>query len=173
MDQNTPTQKTAMVNIDAVEFSREIQHGDNFGARIAPIGIHLGAQKLGYNLTSVQPGKRAFPFHNHHNNEEMFFILEGTGTLRLGDRELPVRKGDVIACPSGGKENAHQLVNTGKVELRYLAVSTTLDPDVFQYPDSGKFGVAAGRKPGMPINETPFVGFFAEDQKLEYWDGEN
>lgn len=164
--------KPPIINIDSVSFSRESRHGDRFGARLAPIGVNLGATKLGYNLTEVEPGKRAFPLHNHHNNEEMFFILAGQGTLRLGDKEYPVREGDIIACPPGGKETAHQLVNTGSGVLRYLAVSTTLDPDVFQYPDSGKFGVAAGRKPGMPLSDTPFAGFFAEDQGLQYWDGE-
>jgi hypothetical protein len=34
-----------------------------------------------------------------HVNEEMAFILEGTGTLRAGDREFPIRAGDVISSP--------------------------------------------------------------------------
>jgi hypothetical protein len=34
------------------------------------------------------------------------------------------RSGDVIACPAGGRETAHQIINTGTDELRYLAVST-------------------------------------------------
>jgi uncharacterized cupin superfamily protein len=46
-----------------------------FEARLGDIGRRLGAQKLGYNLTVVPPGKRAFPFHNHHINEEMFVVV--------------------------------------------------------------------------------------------------
>ena len=97
---------------------------------------------LGYNITAVPPGKRAFPLHNHVVNEEMFFVLEGSGELRVGDATHPVRAGDIIACPPGGPETAHQLVNTGDAELKYLAVSTTLSPEVCDYPDSGKFGVS-------------------------------
>ena len=52
-----------------------------------------------YNLTVVPPGKTACPFHNHRVQEEMFFILEGTGLLRFGDREYPLRPHDVIAAP--------------------------------------------------------------------------
>src|SRR5262245_18324217 len=66
------------------------------GARLAPIGLRLGAQKLGYNVTALPPGKRAFPLHNHRVNEEMFFILEGEGEIRIGATRRPVRRGDFI-----------------------------------------------------------------------------
>jgi len=162
----------SVINLDELEFTRELRHGDRFEARIAPISLKIGARKLGYNLTTVPPGKRAFPFHNHHVNEEMFFILEGRGVLRFGDTEHPVRAGDFIACPPGGPEVAHQLVNNGDGELRYVALSTTLDTDVFQYPDSGKLGVVAGRAPGTRPEEAPFAGFYDEAARLGYWDGE-
>ena len=45
---------------------------------------------------------------------------------------------------------AHQLINTGGGELTYVAVSTMIDTDIFQYPDSGKFGAVGGRQPGRP-----------------------
>ena len=98
--------------------------------------------------------------HNHLNNEEMFFVLEGHGLLRFGDEEHPVRPGDCIACPPGGTDVAHQLVNTGATELKYLAISTTIDTDVFQYPDSGKFGAVSGREPGQPCARVAVHGLF-------------
>ena len=161
-----------ILNIADVVFTRELAHGDDFAARVAPISTAIGAKKLAYNITEVQPGKRAFPKHNHHVNEELFVILDGTGTLRWGDEELPVRKGDFICCPPGGPEVAHQLVNTGDEPLRYLALSTAEGTDVFQYPDSGKFGVVASRKPGTSPLEAPFAGFYVEDARVGYWDGE-
>src|SRR4051794_32934698 len=91
---------------------------ERFDGRSGLISARLGAQKLGYNLTSVPPGKRAFPFHNHRVNEEMFFILEGAGEVRIGEATYPIKSGDVIACPPGGKETAHQIINTGSVDLR-------------------------------------------------------
>lgn len=161
-----------VVNLSELTQARNLSHGDRFGARVFPISVALGARKLGYNLTVVEPGKRAFPFHNHHANEEMFFILEGEGQLRYGAEVHPVRAGDVIACVPGGPEHAHQLVNTGAGELRYLAVSTTLDTDIFQYPDSGKFGAVGGRLPGTRPQDATFAGFWSEDGRKEYWDGE-
>jgi uncharacterized cupin superfamily protein len=135
---------------------------ERFEARFGTVGAAIGAQKLGYNVTAVPPGKRAFPFHSHRVNEEMFFVLEGTGELRIGEARHPIRKGDFIACPPGGPETAHQIVNTGSVELRYLAVSTKMTPEIAEYPDSKKFGVL-----GEGIR---FVS--RADQSIDYWDGE-
>ena len=161
-----------IVNIDELETSHHLSHGDTFEAKLAPISARIGGAKLACNVTSVPAGKRAFPFHNHHVIEELFFILEGEGLLRLGDEEHPVRSGDFIACPAGGPEVAHQLTNTGSGELRYLALSTDNDTDVVQYPDSGKFGVVAGRGPGKMPTDAAFAGFYDEQQRLGYWDGE-
>jgi uncharacterized cupin superfamily protein len=140
---------------------------ERYDAKMGIIGARLGARKLGYNITAVPPGKRAFPAHNHHVNEEMFFILQGSGELRLGDAVHPLRSGDVIACPPGGKDTAHQIVNTGTEELRYLAVSTKEAPELVDYPDSGKFGILAER-PGTG-ERFAFIG--REDQSLDYWEG--
>lgn len=162
-----------IVHMDELEFSRDTRHGDRFEAKLAPVAPVIGARKLGYNVTSVPAGKRAFPFHNHHANEEMFFILEGEGMLRFGDAEYPVRKGHFICCPCGGPAVAHQLINTGAGELRYLAVSTMIDTDIFQYPDSGKFGAVGGRQPGRPLADATFTGkFVPEDADVDYWHGE-
>src|SRR5690242_3195816 len=100
-----------------------------FEARVGMIGPRIGAQKLGYNLTVLAPGKRAYPFHAHRVNEEMFFVVSGSGEVRIGKERYPIKAGDVIACPPGGAELAHQIVNTSQAELRYLAVSTKLSPD--------------------------------------------
>jgi len=112
-----------ILNIADVEF-RKVGHGSNFpGAEKAPekfsaqvgdIGRRLGAQKLGCNLTVVPPGKRAWPFHNHRVNEEMFVVLEGEGEVRIGAETFPINKGDVIAHPPGGPDTAHQIVNTSQ-----------------------------------------------------------
>ncbi len=135
------------------------------------IGPRVGAQKLGYNLTALAPGKRAFPRHNHRVNEEMFFVLSGEGEVRIGDRRYPIRAGDVIACPPGGPETAHQIVNTSQGELRYLAVSTKLTPEIAEYPDSGKFGLLA-EVPGPDGKPQPMRFLGRMDGSLGYWDGE-
>lgn len=145
---------------------------ERYDARMGMVGLRLGAQRLGYNITEVPPGKRAFPFHNHRVNEEMFFVLEGQGEARIGAQRYPIRTGDFICCTAGGPETAHQLINTGTVPLRYLAVSTRMTPEIAEYPDSGKFGILAEfpAGPGEPPRGFRYVG--REGESVGYWDGE-
>jgi uncharacterized cupin superfamily protein len=143
-----------------------------FEARIASIAAPLGATKLGCRLTVVPPGKKAFPHHVHHVNDELFVILGGEGTLRFGAEQYPVGSGDVIVCPAGGAERAHQLINTSTSDLRYLSISSLELPEVAEYPDSGKFGVysvtAAGASP--PGRRLVFLGRTASG--VDYFNGE-
>lgn len=166
-----------IINISDVElqprpaiFTATGSAAERFDARMGMIAPLIGAQKLGYNLTAVPPGKRAFPFHNHHVNEEMFFVIEGE--VRIGEAVYPIRTGDVVACPAGGTETAHQIINTGKVELKYLAVSTKLSPEIAEYPDSGKFGVLAEYPTGPASRPRGFRFVGRESLNLSYWDGE-
>lgn len=145
---------------------------DRYAASFARIGTRIGAKQLGYNVTAVPPGKRAFPAHSHAFNEEMFFVLQGTGEVHIGKDIHPLRTGDFLACPAGGPETAHQIVNTGTGELRYLAVSTMLSPEVCEYPHSGKFGVYAGM-PGSVDGKPRMLRYLGrEAQSTDYWDGE-
>jgi len=144
---------------------------DRYEPRMGAVGARIGAQKLGYNVTALAPGKRAFPFHNHRVNEEMFFVLEGTGEVRIGETVYPIRAGDIIACPPGGAEAAHQIRNSGDVELKYLAVSTKVLPEIAEYPDSGKFGILA-EFPGEPGEKPKSFRFVSrEGESDSYWDG--
>ena len=112
-----------VVNLGEVAFD-DVEENGRFTSRRARFSDAIGARKLGYNLTVLPPGKVQCPFHSHHGEEEMFLILEGEGELRFGAARYPLRPHDVIACPTGGAEVAHQIINTGTVPMRYLAVST-------------------------------------------------
>jgi uncharacterized cupin superfamily protein len=121
-------------------------NGKGFQAKVGRAGPMLGLKKLGCSLTVVPPGKRAWPFHRHHVMDELFYIVSGSGEVRLDDRTQPVRAGDLIASPAGAE--SHQIINTGASELRYLAISDIATVDIIEYPDSGKVGMAAGVKDG-------------------------
>jgi len=118
--------------------------GDHYESNCARLGPLLGAKDLGYSYDLVPPGKRSCPFHSHRGEEEMFFILKGTGTLRYGAESRKIRAGDVICCPTGGPETAHQIINDSDAELAYLSVSTMMAAEVCEYPDSQKIGAYGG-----------------------------
>lgn len=159
-----------ILNLADVELEVQ-QHGAAFQAQLGAISRKLGAKKLGYRLVVVPPGKKAWPYHAHHANEEMFLILEGEGTLRYAGATYPIRAGDVMAIPSG-PDTAHQIINTSKSDLRYLAVSTMVEPDVMEYPDSSKIVVFAGSAPGGDKAKRT-LSLVTQNSTVDYWDNES
>ncbi len=145
----------------------KVPEGSSFGGLRQRVGAAIGAKKLGYSLFTVPPGKAAFPFHLHHTNEEMIYILEGEATLRLGKEELAVSSGTFIVCPPG-QDYPHQLINSSKKELRYLVVSTMEYPDISEYPDSQKIGayVTSAAAGG-------FRALYKKETNVPYFDGES
>jgi mannose-6-phosphate isomerase-like protein (cupin superfamily) len=55
--------------------------------------------------------------HHHVRTEEIYYILEGRGEMRLGLERRKVSEGDAIAIPPG---QIHQITNTGTVTLKFL-----------------------------------------------------
>ncbi len=55
--------------------------------------------------------------HHHVETEEIYYILEGEGRMRVGDDERQVGPGDAVAIPPGAR---HTLANTGSGVLKLL-----------------------------------------------------
>ncbi|WP_180900707.1 cupin domain-containing protein [Martelella soudanensis] len=147
-------------------------HGETYEARLAAVAAPLGAKRLGARYVELPPGKKAWPFHCHHANDELFVILSGAGVLRYGGEEHGVSAGDVVVCPAGGVETAHQLRAEGAEPLRYLAISTMNEPDVLEYPDSGKVAVFAGSAPGGEKTARRLELTVKKNAAVGYWEGE-
>lgn len=147
--------------------------GSRYAASAGRIGGVLGMTGLGAQFIVVPPGKSAYPKHSHRNNEEMFIILEGSGRYHRGDESWDVKAGDVISAVAGDASTAHQLFNTGSGDLRYFAVSTRHDPDICEYPDSGKWMVAAAIPAGGGMADATFKLRGRDKPFLDYYDGED
>ena len=154
------------VNLGEVEFT-DIEENGYYTSKRAQFSAGIGARQLGYNLTELPPGKAQCPFHSHRLEEEMFLILEGEGELRFGDQRYKIRKFDVIACPTGGADVAHQIINTGSTTMRYLAVSNNAEVEICEYPDSDKIGLYAGA-PRTPVLRK----LFRAEAGVDYYDRE-
>jgi len=154
----------SVVNVDEVHPTEADQPGA-FGSTMRFMGQAAGSKQLGCRYYEVAPGKIAFPFHWHAGNEEALIVLSGTGTLRLGDAELPVRAGDYVALPVG-PAHAHQLRNTGTEPLRYYGLSTLKYPEVVLYPDSKKVGLMAF------IDGQVYRKVYREEDTCDYFDRE-
>ena len=123
-------------------------------------------RKLGLSVDTVPPGKQSCPYHFHHAQEEMFVVLEGTGTLRVAGELLPIVAGDVIFVPPG-PEYPHHILNTSDAPLKYLSISTKEWPEVCEYPDSGKLMAF-----GFVQDMATLRSIHKMDAGLDYWDGE-
>lgn len=160
-----------IISLDSLTLTRQ-SHGDRFDAAFASLTAGTGAQHLGARLVEVPPGKRAWPLHCHYNNDEIFVILSGSGQLREGSRTTPVSAGQVLVCPAGGPDAAHQLINDGTAPLRYLAVSSMREPDIMEYPDSSKLVAFAGAAPGGDKSKRRLSLTQYRGPEVDYWEGE-
>jgi len=139
----------------------KLDHG-GFAFTRKRLGAAAGSEKLGTSWFELQPGKKAFPFHYHLANEEAVFVLEGEGVLRLGDEEHNLRAGDYLAFPPGPP--GHQILNRSNAPLRYLALSTMIEPEVAVYPDSKKIGVLSRAQNLASVHK--------QDAAVDYYEGE-
>ena len=89
----------AAENINAQVISTGEMNGDALGPA-NPSGFRSKMFVSADGVTiSIQDGN--VPKHMHPNTNEMQFILEGTGTVWLGDKEVRVKPGDLIVIPKG------------------------------------------------------------------------
>jgi uncharacterized cupin superfamily protein len=106
------------------------------GAQVKRVGQAAGSVAAGLNHVTLPPGVGGAPAHCHALEEELFFVLAGTGTLTLGGDEHPLRAGDVVARPpSTGVCHA---IRAGDAGLEYLVYGTRVAGDSVYYPDAGK-----------------------------------
>jgi uncharacterized cupin superfamily protein len=128
-------------NIYDADFDEPRDTVEGFHAQRARLGYQLGTERVGLSLWLLPAGQAAYPYHFHLAEEEVLVLLEGDLALRTPDGWRRVRRGDVVRFPPGAA-GAHQLLNDGEQDARFLAVSTHGQPDVVLYPDEGKVGAA-------------------------------
>lgn len=68
----------------------------------------------------VPPGGSA-PFHIHHNEDEAWYVLEGTITFYVGDQTIHAKPGSFVYGPRGVR---HGFVVTGETPARTLVIAT-------------------------------------------------
>ncbi|HEY6883448.1 MAG TPA: cupin domain-containing protein [Nitrososphaeraceae archaeon] len=55
---------------------------------------------------------------DHNNHEEVFYIINGTGKIKIGNEEARLRDGDIIYIP---ENTTHCTINDGEEMLKFLA----------------------------------------------------
>ena len=127
-----------------------------------------GSEQTGLNWSRIAPGRTGPPPHCHSEEEEVFVVLEGEGTLELWPspvmekrgvtrEDVDVRPGHVVARPPGTKV-AHAF-RAGQDGLTMLVYGTRKPNDICYYPRSRKLYWRG-------------VGLIARVEALDYYDGE-
>ena len=76
----------------------------------------LGSKRLVGELLCYEPGQST-PLHQHPQQDECFFVVEGSGTLTAGETTKTIRATDLILVPA---QTQHSLVADGGSRLVLL-----------------------------------------------------
>ena len=152
-----------IVNVADVEVS--VRETETIGRRQRDLGRAAGSEDTGLRISEVSPGKLNVPPHCHSAEEEIFVVLEGTGSLLLwGDTTSPepteeheLHEGHVVSRRAGtGVAHAFRGGDEGMTILMY----GTRDPrDTCFYPRSNKVFLSG-------------IGIVARLEQVDFWDGE-
>ena len=152
----TRSARATIVALDDVP-AEDFTGGATSSPRAATSATRSGRARTGIGHLTVAPGAAQRPPHCHAAEEELFVVLDGDGTLLLGDDEHPVRAGSVVARPPG--TGVAHTFRAGDGGLTLLSFGTREPNDIAYYPRSGKVALRG-------IKARFFI------TQVEYWDGE-
>ena len=165
MTPNTPTTTTAAPRPHAV------RAGD--GERVWIVGDTLTftatADTTGDSLAMIvcdaAPGGGPPP-HIHENEDEAFYVLDGTFEILLGDRVVTARAGDFAFVPRG---TVHRFANAGDATGRILITFTPSGMEGF-FRAAGIPAAADGSPPPLGAGEISRTDAVAADYGLRIVD---
>lgn len=89
--------------------------------------------KCSANFVEVEPGKYAYGYHYHEENEEVFYIISGEASVKTEKGGIRLKAGDAVCFPAN-INGSHVISNPSKTEkLVYLDFGTANRPDVVHF----------------------------------------
>jgi uncharacterized cupin superfamily protein len=152
-------------NINDPLFDEPREH-PGFRCQRARLSRQAGCERLGLSLWELPPDEAAYPYHYHLAEEELLIVLQGRPSLRTPDGWRDLHEGEIVAFLRG-EGGGHQLANRTEDTIRFLAFSTTGEPDIVIRPDSGTIGAFERRPDGDGL----YIHFRTEDA-VDYFEGE-
>lgn len=104
--------------MDILNISRVPAFTTKDGSEIRELLAHRNSCIVKQSLAEARlPPGGVTTAHFHRQTEEIYYILEGTAQMKIGDELRIVGPGDAIAIPPG---QIHQITNTGSCTLKFL-----------------------------------------------------
>jgi mannose-6-phosphate isomerase-like protein (cupin superfamily) len=75
----------------------------------------LGSEHLWVGLSEIDPGSSSN--RHEHEAEEVFYVVEGRGSVEVGDDSEPIEAGTIVLVPP---RTPHRLINEGEGVLKVL-----------------------------------------------------
>lgn len=110
-------------------------HKDIYTGESARLFPKEDSDQLGFSIEKLAAKKFSCPYHFHHKEQELFYVIMGNAYLRQDDEFSEVKAGDLIYFKTG---TAHQFYNHSEESFVFLAVSNIDSKDICEYPDSKK-----------------------------------
>ncbi len=108
-------------------------------------------------IARIAPGATPYPYHMHSAQWEFYHVMAGEGTVRHDSGTMPIVAGDAFIFEP---RQAHQIINTGSVDLIIYVVADNPVGESHYFPDSKKWAVG-----------TPKYRLIRSDP-IDYYDGE-
>ena len=102
-----------------------------YGRAICDVG---GSSRIGFGILELSPGCDTKPAHYHILEEEHLYVLEGSGTLHLGEETYPLVKGSYVNFPAG-QAVPHFVSNESDSPLKYIMVGERIENEEVVYAD--------------------------------------
>jgi uncharacterized cupin superfamily protein len=142
------------INLSEIKVEESASPKGRFHRFRANIAAALAAKRNGatsagpcpfeVELVRIPPRAANWPYHAHSTQWEFYLIVSGRGQVRTPQGQFEIREGDCLLHPPG---EAHQLTNSGAVDLVYYVVADNPAGDACHYPDSGKWTLSQQSKP--------------------------
>jgi len=151
----------AIVATEAPPRARPSGYPPDLLARVAnrekrPLGDLFGLSVFGVNLTRLAPGAWSALHHQHGQQDEFVYVVEGTPTLVTDAGETTLAPGMCAGFPAGG--SPHHLENRSAADVLILEVGDRGPGDTVFYPDDDLAAVMGPdgkwrytRKDGTPL----------------------
>jgi uncharacterized cupin superfamily protein len=121
-----------IVHWDDVETGRaELGH---LAASWRDLGRAVGSVGVGVQRIEIDPGKWSTPLHRQTAEEEIFYVLEGSGISLQNEEAYEVRAGDCVVHLAGGKTHT---LRAGDEGLDVLAFGTRKRTEIGHLPRAG------------------------------------
>jgi len=89
------------------------------------LGPPAGTDRTGLSRYAMGPGERPMPLHTHADEEEIVFVLAGSGVTTDGERAWAIGSGDTVVHPAGGAPHAFVAGDEGMDVLVFASGSDT------------------------------------------------